>query len=34
MFQFDVDETHIKEKVINKNVFIYNNKKYEQETLF
>ena len=25
---------HSKETVINKNVFTYNNKKYEQETLF
>lgn len=34
MFQFDEDGLHSKETVINKNVFIYNNKKYEQETLF
>lgn len=34
MFQFDADKTHSKETVINKNVFTYNNKKYEQETLF
>ena len=27
MFQFDADEKHIKETVINKNVFTYNNKK-------
>lgn len=34
MFQFDEDGLHSKETVINKNVFTYNNKKYEQETLF
>ena len=34
MFQFDADEMNSKETFINKNVFTYNNKKYEQETLF
>lgn len=34
MFQFDADEMNSKEKAINKNIFTYSNKKYEQETLF